>query len=184
MPGFPSADPHVILLVDVFQKLHIKALVPVFRVPKVAQILWRERGTTGIPSPSPSRQPGAQHPQPALGHHGSGHLPPPPGPAPSRPRQAYVTGGAELPLPVLDLRGEFLQQGLLDAPDGRGLAAGLQRQLRRRTQEGWAGQPPSLHPAPNSWPSDLPQNPLLREKASWSKEKSTNIHPGCWGSVD
>lgn len=43
VPGFPSTDPHVILLVDVFQKLYIKALVPVFRVPKIAQILWGDK---------------------------------------------------------------------------------------------------------------------------------------------
>lgn len=45
MPRFPSTDPHVILLVDVFQELDIKALVPVFGIPEIPQILRKERST-------------------------------------------------------------------------------------------------------------------------------------------
>ena len=41
----------------------------------------------------------------------------------------HVAGGTELPLAIFDLRTEFLQQGLLHPPDGRGLTAGLQSQL-------------------------------------------------------
>ena len=45
VPRFPSTDPHVILLVDVFQELDVQALVPVFGVPEVPQILRKERST-------------------------------------------------------------------------------------------------------------------------------------------
>ena len=65
-------------------------------------------------------------------------------PAPTSPRsppQAHITGGTKLPLSILDLRSEFLQQRLLDSPDGWGLAAGLQGQLRRGTARP-QGQPP------------------------------------------
>ena len=45
VPGFPSTDPHVILLVDVFQELDVEALVPVFGIPEIPQILQKERST-------------------------------------------------------------------------------------------------------------------------------------------
>ena len=44
-------------------------------------------------------------------------------------RVTHIAGGTELPLSVFDLRTEFLQQGLLHPPDGRGLPASLQSQL-------------------------------------------------------
>ena len=44
-------------------------------------------------------------------------------------RQTHVAGGTELPLAVLDLWAELLQQSLLDPPDGGGLSSGLQRHL-------------------------------------------------------
>lgn len=45
VPRFPSTDPHVILLVDVFQELDVEALVPVFGVPEIPQILRKESST-------------------------------------------------------------------------------------------------------------------------------------------
>lgn len=68
-------------------------------------------------------------------------------PSPHCPLQAYITGGTKLPLPVLDLWSEFLQQGLLHSPDGGGLPPRLQRQLRRGAKR----PARSALPAPNSW---------------------------------
>jgi hypothetical protein len=53
-------------------------------------------------------------------------------PSPHTPLWAYITGSTKLPLAILDLGREFLQEGLLDSPDGWRLTPCLQRQLRRK----------------------------------------------------
>ena len=44
-------------------------------------------------------------------------------------RLTHVAGGTELPLSVLNLRAELLQQGFLHPPDGGRFSTGLQGQL-------------------------------------------------------